>query len=158
MLDEEHRGPELLYEALELHTGVDVDVVERLVPDVEMGALAQARGEEDLFLLPGGKPAISALSSARGKSSLRSTVMKRLSGRSRPAAKLSGVPARREASCGTADIMSPEPRSTAPACSTHSPVSSFMRLLLPLPFPPQRATRSPRFISKLAGLPEGRPE
>ena len=39
-------------EVLDLHAGKGVDVVERLIPDVEVSALAQAQGQQRLFLLP----------------------------------------------------------------------------------------------------------
>ena len=38
---------------LQLHPGKHVHIVQRLVPDVQMGALAQAPGQQDLFLLSG---------------------------------------------------------------------------------------------------------
>ena len=52
MLDEQKRRLAAEDEVFDLHAGKGVDVVERLVPEVEVGALAQAQGQQRLFLLP----------------------------------------------------------------------------------------------------------
>ena len=43
-----------MQQLLDLDAGENVDVVQRLVPDVQMGGLAQASGQQYLFLLSGG--------------------------------------------------------------------------------------------------------
>ena len=67
---EQHGRPELQYQLFELQARVQVYEVHRLVPDVQMRLLAQAAGQQHLFLLPAGE---------RSKSSLRSMVSSRLS-------------------------------------------------------------------------------
>ena len=51
VLDEEHGGLVFLDQVFDLQAAGEVDVVERFVPDVEMGLFAEAFGEEDFLLL-----------------------------------------------------------------------------------------------------------
>ena len=51
VLHEQQGRPECLQQLLDLDAGENVDVVQRLVPDVQMGGLAQAAGQQHLFLL-----------------------------------------------------------------------------------------------------------
>ena len=51
MLHKQDRGLVLLQHRLDLHSGDDVDVVHRLVPDVQVHGFADGTGEENLFLL-----------------------------------------------------------------------------------------------------------
>ena len=52
MLDEQHGRPVRFYRLLYLHARNDVHVIERLVPDIQIGALAQTQRQQRLFLLP----------------------------------------------------------------------------------------------------------
>ena len=51
MFDEQKGGLGVQDQPLDLHTGKDVNIIERLVPDIEMGLLAQAPGKQNFFLL-----------------------------------------------------------------------------------------------------------
>ena len=55
MLHEQHGGGRGADQLFDLHPGVDVDEVEGLVPDVEVGFFAEAPGQQDLLFLPAGK-------------------------------------------------------------------------------------------------------
>jgi len=57
VLDEDHRGLGFFYHFFQLQAGIDIYVIERLVPDVEMRLLAEAFGQQQLLLLPGGEVA-----------------------------------------------------------------------------------------------------
>ena len=57
VLDKEHGGGRGADQLLDLHPGVDVDEVERLVPDIEVGFFAEAFGQQDLLFLAAGKAA-----------------------------------------------------------------------------------------------------
>ena len=51
MLNKNHCRGEFSYELFDLHSGIQVDKIERLIPDIEMRMLAQASGYQYLFLL-----------------------------------------------------------------------------------------------------------
>lgn len=51
MLHKDHGGLALQQQGLDLHSGIDVDKIERFVPQVQMGVLTQAAGNEDLLFL-----------------------------------------------------------------------------------------------------------
>ena len=51
VLDQQHGGLVLGQQPFQLHAGEHVDVIQRLVPDVDMGRDAQAAGQQQLFLL-----------------------------------------------------------------------------------------------------------
>ena len=53
MLHKEEGGPVLQQQLLNLHPGEQVDIVQRLIPDIQVGALAQAGRDQHLFLLSG---------------------------------------------------------------------------------------------------------
>ena len=51
MLHEKHGGTAGPQELLKLHPGEDINIVQRLVPHIEVCALAQACGQQELLLL-----------------------------------------------------------------------------------------------------------
>ena len=53
MLHEKHGGTADPQELLKLHPGEDINIVQRLVPHIQVGALAQAAGKKHLLFLPG---------------------------------------------------------------------------------------------------------
>ena len=53
MLHEKHGGTAGPQELLKLHPGEDINIVQRLVPHIQVGALAQAAGKKHLLFLPG---------------------------------------------------------------------------------------------------------
>lgn len=55
VLDEEHGGLVFLNQLFDLQAAGEVDVIQGFVPDIEMGLLAEAFGEEDFLLLAFGK-------------------------------------------------------------------------------------------------------
>ena len=55
MLHKQHGGRIFQNQLFDLDAGVEIDVIQRFIPDVQMGLLAQAFGKEHLFLLSGGK-------------------------------------------------------------------------------------------------------
>ena len=55
MLYKDHRGRKGSEQPLDLHPGVDVDIIERLVPYIQMCLLAETLCQQHFFLLPGGK-------------------------------------------------------------------------------------------------------
>ena len=52
MLHEKHGGTADPQELLKLHPGEDINIVQRLVPHIQVGALAQAAGKKHLFFCP----------------------------------------------------------------------------------------------------------
>ena len=55
VLDEEHGGLVFLDQLFDLQAAGEIDVIQWFVPDIEMGLLAEAFGEEDFLLLAFGK-------------------------------------------------------------------------------------------------------
>ena len=53
MLHKEHGGLIGAQQLLDLHTGEHVDIIQRLVPDTEVGRAAEGRRQQHFFLLPG---------------------------------------------------------------------------------------------------------
>ncbi len=51
MLHKDHGGLALQQQGLDLHSGIDIDKIEWFVPQVQMGVLTQAAGNEDLLFL-----------------------------------------------------------------------------------------------------------
>ena len=52
MLHKQQGGAKLQNELFELYAGYEVNIIERLVPDVQMRRRCERNGERDLFLLP----------------------------------------------------------------------------------------------------------
>ncbi len=86
---------------------------------------------------------MSRSNSARWKSSFRRMVKNRLRSTPLSRAKSPGSPRSPSVSWGTWETTSPFPRASRPVWSSAAPASSLSRLLLPLPLPPSKASRSP---------------
>ena len=52
MLNEQHRYVVVLDQALDLLAHIDVYIIQRFVPEIEVRVLAQGQGDHDEFLLP----------------------------------------------------------------------------------------------------------
>ena len=98
MLHEKHGGTADPQELLKLHPGEDINIVQRLVPHIQVGALAQAAGKKHLLFLPG---AVIFSNCTRAKSSLRRMVLNCVSSSSERRANWLRLPRRKEASWGT---------------------------------------------------------
>ena len=70
MLHKDHGGPVGQQQLLQLHPGVDVHVVQRLVPDVKVSRLTEALGQEDLLFLSGAVRLQRLIKLAPGKAQL----------------------------------------------------------------------------------------
>ena len=152
MRDEQHRPVVAGERALELLDRLDVEVVRRLVEDEAVDA---ARGEERETRRACARP-VRAKTPRGGRRRRRGRTSRgvcapsrcRSRGRRRAAA---APPESAARSCSSSPSTTPGPCQRVPATSGSRPRSASRSVVLPLPFLPAIASRSPQFTSRSSG-------